>query len=220
MSWEEYYRHGAKRFGEQADLYGVAAKKLHISQRRRSLNILLGGFYPFNDTPHDFVAFCREIHPNPDDKHIFMDFNDIPVRAIERSYPNLRAQGSLVQMPFRSRALDLIFLDFTTAFMNEEAVKKFAKSAYPTLRRNGLILIANDNPRIIGREPDEYDSAAYRLSPVQMHARSPRKLAELMQPFKSVFYLWGHGASVIGFARNDSRFEQINDLPGPPKPYR
>ncbi len=148
MGWSEYYRTVPESFCVQ---FGYDLLKRIFENRNgpafpdgKSLNLVLGGFSPQTQTASSFVKYCQTLRPNYQDKFFLLDFNEAPMR---RSFFNIYnqkgvsfIQADLTKLPFHSNSLDLIFLDGTTMFMDDEQVNLFLEQTNRVLTRNGLVV--------------------------------------------------------------------------------
>lgn len=146
--WAKYYDSKILHFGQSENDYEKAMRDLSEGSNLLDPNspktFLLGGFVPFNGTPESFEKFCKKMHPNPQDKHIYLDINSQPF-ANPTARPGV--QASLENLPFKENSVDFIFLDGTVDFMSDEAVRGFAQNAARVLSPRGLILMVKSDPK-------------------------------------------------------------------------
>ncbi|MBI4080151.1 MAG: hypothetical protein HY430_00065 [Candidatus Levybacteria bacterium] len=189
------------------------------------LTFVLGGFHPAVPTPENFLALTREIHPHPDDTHIFMDQNLEPL--FELTNPNRlmrlqtdhipteihdyyhRKQAQLEDMRFHE-SVDVLILDRTLDFLDDEQVRAFAKSASEALTRNGVVLATIKDP-ILPRFISQWKGKLENTVP--QHYRSPKKLQQLTDEYLQTILiadsetLGRRPFYIVGLARKDSDFQ-------------
>lgn len=187
MEWERYYERtdvhsfGARAYGYKRALgtLGILwpeARTPQILDPQKQLTFVLGGFFPHNGTPQQFEAFCREIHPNPEDKHVFVDINSEPLDALpDDAYPNkMQAPLQNLHLP----GIDFLFMDETVLFMQPTDVTRLAENMSRQLSEYGLILMAS---KAVLRKPFITDFRLRRRHSVQAQAYSPKRITRLTQ---------------------------------------
>ncbi len=184
MGWQEYYRFVQPvSLGEQGFAYTWAVDILTRQQPgflgKEKINALLGGFHAFSGTASGFSDFCRYLHPNPQNNLILMDMNDEPMGTFSSHH---KVQGRLEELPFSDSSLDLIVLDHTLDFMDDEQTKKFFREVERTLTPEGLVLATIHgnimiNQPLVNRLRNKYRSLTHRVS---YYARSPKVLTGLL----------------------------------------
>lgn len=152
MGWKEYYERVPISFGDQLAAYNAAIAFIRancdkILDPQKNLSFILGGFHPLSTTAQNFLDFCHQIHPNPNDKYILLDINSEPFK---KNLPKdgWKIQARLEELPFSKESIDFIFLDFTLDFMKKSQVRKFVKVASWCLRSNGLLIVSVNEPLI------------------------------------------------------------------------
>lgn len=201
MEWCRFYREnaGAISFTEHGRLITPALDTL--DRQFRILNpgqrkvFVLGGFFPFNSTPQQFLDFTHKIHPNCNDVHILLDMNRVPLTSVDpQIFPN-RIQARIEDMPFRSQTIDYLFMDNTIDFMDDKQVGDLSRSAAEVLTSHGLLLITKSglilNPvEQIFQSLIHYDRTrvtSMGFGGIARYSRDPRKVISLMPELKLVY---------------------------------
>ena|SRR3989344_3371920 len=205
--WNDYYTSAFVRpFGNHTELYESSLIK-EMFQNPNLLDpsnakvFVLGGFHAYNDTVDDFKEFCQKMHNNPDDKHIYLDMNRLPLSSIRARSQKYRTQALLENLPFKNGSIDFLFADCTTDFMDNAQVQQFSKSSAETLSDNGLILIAKIYPPGLERQQNLHPT-------LPLYPRNIQDVQELMDDLKLVGFNYGYSSSVATFARKDSIFPE------------
>lgn len=152
-AWERYYQEAVMPFSEQAFAYErglkylTEKKGLTLLNPENPLTFVLGGFHPGSTSATDFQEFCCKIHPNPHDKHVYLDMNHRPFKFLSEGRRGVRAP--LESLPFSHGSVDVIFLDFTQEFMNDRQLAEFSASANQVLTDNGLVVLSADCPLFV-----------------------------------------------------------------------
>jgi len=163
---------------------------------------LLAGFHAFNGTPRAFIRFAKEVHPNRNDMHIFLDMNSQGMKKVPDRASAHKVIARLEELSFRDSTLDLILVDFTTDFMSDKQVRAFAERASHQLSKQGVLLVAKKFLEVAEYFPSKY--------PTLYFPRSLRKFLRLMEILKPIAFTadeWTDFATYIAFARQDSSFE-------------
>lgn len=180
MGWAEYYKSRCVSFGAQTRGYQEAINKIKKAnpsflELSTPHTFVLGGFFPTNGTPEEFLRFSRSIHPNFADKHILMDMNSQPVR----SAPNMdRIQALLENPPFRRASVDVLFLDFTLYLMNDLQVESLGYQASRFLKPDGAILAAVPANPPLSLDGDLFDDRT-TVTKVPYYFRTPSDIMHL-----------------------------------------
>src|SRR3989344_128422 len=153
MSWAEYH-HFVKNpvsFQDQEFYYRRAISHLQtllpgLLPQGCPSTFVLGGFHSFK-TATAFKNFCASIHPNSEDKHVFLDMNEAPLALLDpQTYP-YRVQAKLEEdLSSVIPGIDLLALDFTLNFMDQRQIRRFSSHIGSSLNRNGLILASIEPP--------------------------------------------------------------------------
>ncbi len=217
--WNKYYSEPASSFRESDSSYRDSLSYLsHFNPFLLDPDLpktfMIGGFHPFNGTPMEFMYFCRTIHSNANDQHIFVDANPEAINAAPKGPTIKSVQSSLEKLPFDMSSIDFMFLDYTPYFMSDEEISLFANKASEILTDNGVALIAK---RYNYFEISNTQSADNNYS----IPRFPRKLEDLlslMLPLKPVGFTRKDSnsdhATYIVFAKKDSIYPEAipNDM--------
>jgi len=216
MGWEEYYQERPISFGASNEAYLLAFRGLReilegFLPPENPATFVLGGFHPIYGTPQSFKEFCEEIHPNPNDRHIFLDMNRYPLESLGPQYP-LRVQARLEDMPFADDSVDVFFLDYTLEFMSDPKVRKFAREAAKCLKRNGVLVCSVSVPIVPELSPMSRYFGRIK-NRVQTFPRSEEQIGKLLDPFLRVvlsveYEISRSPQSVLVFGRPDSDFPQ------------
>lgn len=165
---------------------------------------LLAGFHALNGTPEAFLRFARKIHPNSNDKHVFLDTDIQDMRKVPNEASVHRVTSRLEKLSFSDSTLDFILVDYTTDFMSDEQARAFAERASTQLTIDGVLLVAKKFLEIAKIFPRKYpESPTY-------FPRDVRTFLNLMKVLKPVAFTvepYIDFATYIVFARQDSPFE-------------
>lgn len=217
MSWAEYHRGTVVTFIEQVKPYrDLIANLKHVDPNildsGKTQTIVLGGFHG-SKSVLGFNVLCELIKVGPQ-RRVFVDISTTPLGLVDaKDNPN-RVQADLQQPPFLKGSVDLLFLDYTTDFMENESVSRLSKNMNELLSTSGIILAAfNDYGDI---------NAWYRLferiqQVVPTYMRSYEQLCALAAPLKpvakekfSVNYLYSKQSTLVALARRDSSLPLIS----------
>lgn len=200
--WPEYYKLKVSHFGERDKSYRRALNYLvqqtpDFLSPRDGKTFLLGGFHPSRGTPQDFIDFCRNLHPNPKDKHLFIDINYQPVRMLRKEFTKFRVQAALENLPFSEGSIDMIFLDGTATYMSNEALNSFSQGADKVLSENGVVLVGKPSRWEVLQLIDRYPF-------IKSYPRTTLEVYESMKVLKLVHFENGYHSSFLGLARWNS----------------
>lgn len=171
MGWSEYYRSVQPvSLNEQGYAYvwslDILTRQTEGFLKEEKITALLGGFHAYSHTSAAFPALCRRLHPHPEDRLILFDMNEEPLKT-PAPYPKIR--GRLEELPFSDGSLDLIILDHTLDFMNDQQVRSFAGETRRVLSPEGVVLAAFHDGlfsgnRIINTLQRVHRSSSHRVS--------------------------------------------------------
>lgn len=218
MGWQEYYRYcNPDSLRATAHLYervidGVVSPDNGVIPPDRPLTFVLGGFYPFNRTPETFQALCKKLHPNPKDKHIFLDKNEYPLRRLNPRFHRQRVQADLTFSPFPKGSIDFLILDSTINFMDDCSVVKLGGQASEVLSPTGLMLITRKPPMIpfFERLLSRWENRT------KTYIRSDKELMGLLSALRTVWLGEDDNYQLFVFSRNDSDKEIYPEFRGLP----
>lgn len=218
MSWSEYHeRRAPVTFGEHVFAYrkallGLAQMDASILDTSSPKKILLGGFHNAW-TVAEFKQFCQELFPNSYTPYL-LDMNRKPLQDLDSVVNPNRVQSALESLPFKSKSLDLIFLDFTFGFMNPKQIRDFFLTSQNSLTDSGLILasyVDNNDVNIWDKIQSRYSEA------VAVKYHRYKELCKLANPMKPVFhavfdirYKFSGIGSLAVFTQPDSKIQRTN----------
>ncbi|MFH0936849.1 MAG: class I SAM-dependent methyltransferase [Candidatus Daviesbacteria bacterium] len=189
MEWMKYYSEEAPVIlGEHAFIYQRAIDGLRLMNQdvldpSKQLNFVLGGFHN-TWTVADFISLGNKIHRG-EHQNILLDMHKEPLDLIDKRYGLNLLQARLEELPFSKESVDLLVMDFTLNFMEDDQVKKFAHHSQGFLDPEGLILtsfMAYPNQNWWDKLNLWYHDVPSKYS------RTPETLASLLTPLKSVFF--------------------------------
>lgn len=218
MSWAEYHRFvkNPVSFQDQESYYRRATSYLQVLlpgllPQDRPSTFVLGGFHS-PQTAAAFKMFCHSIHPNPDDKHIFLDMNKAPLSLLNPNIYPYRVQARLEEdLSSVIPSIDLLALDFTLNFMNKRQISGFASNIESLLSRNGLILATIEPPILFSFLVEKRRCFQNR---VPFHLYSIKNLQRLMKPHLKVALSADYCLrpmslfSLVALVRRDSDLEE------------
>lgn len=204
MGWNEYYSQCyPDSFRVSEKLYsriveGVLSPKSGILKIDRPFVFILGGLYPFSETPAAFLDFCKRMHKDPLDKHIFLDMNWISVSSLNSlKYPD-RIQANLKALPFINESVDFIFLDSTINFMDDQTVRQFSTTVAEVLSPHGLILVSTRIPGILEGFLNR------QVNHIPLYVRNTNRLQKLLPDLKMIDWFEGDRYELRVFSRSDT----------------
>ena len=221
MGWKEYYqtcpesyycrvgRGLLKRILEEPSCSPLAQKE--------SLRLVLGGFSPYSSTAAAFINDCGYFRPQKKDEIYLLDFNRQPFKEI--SLPSLSKekklfflQADLTKMPFTDESLDLIWLDGTTSFMNNQNLIDFGRETRRVLTREGIAISFSHEP-LICLFPSSRFSHSCRVNKTQVYSRSAQESLSLLKDLKLIYNFAGNQETALVFAKNDSPYAPFSGRP-------
>lgn len=142
---------------------------------------MLGGFHPGNGTPAQFESFCDSLYPHRKTVFYYLDKNEQAFQSFPADVRRIPIIARLENMPKSLPPLDLIFLDFTTNFMNDMQIQQCALSVARVLDRNGVVLATTVGPHLVGFWDDSLDGGRGRpKTMIQEYFRSGLELSKLI----------------------------------------
>ena len=221
MGWKEYYqicpesyycrlgRGLLKKVLEESSCYPLAKKE--------SLRLVLGGFSPHSPTAAAFINDCGYFRPQKKDEIYLLDFNRQPFEKASLPLPSkgkklFRVQADLAKMPFANESLDLIWLDSTTSFMDNEKLSCFGKEAGRTLTKEGVVVSIFPEP-LVSFLPSFRSARESRRNHTQIYCRSVQENLSLLKDLKLIWHLMGNQETALVFAPKDSPYKPFSGLP-------
>lgn len=217
MSWQEYHRARMPiTFSHQSEAYlraieGLRQINVDLLAPNTTPTIVLGGFHnPWSVA--DFHKLCDKLQTGPQ-RRVLLDLQASPLQTLDgRGNPH-RVQARLEELPFPGESIDLLFLDYTTDFMNDRTLRRFSLGINDILKPVGLVLAAfmdTDDQSL-------WDSIEERLTRrVPTYCRSSKKFCQLMTPLRPIIglsfpvpYRYISSGSLGIFARGDSSLPQF-----------
>ncbi len=216
MGWIEYYKQQCCSFESNQEGYQRALVNLSRRTRNdilpdRPMNVVLGGFHPFNGTPEAFSEFWVKLHPNPGDRIIYFDFNKTAVQGIDSDNFPLRIQGRLEDLPFSRQSIDTLFMDCTPNFLTPKQLIRFGQGAAKSLRLAGLVLMMYTEPLGPLKHLDQILDSWRNKVPVYLHTR--QDLQRYFPGLRLTLLANCQNFSLAVFARNDSMYPSHEGYP-------
>jgi len=221
MGWKEYYQICPEsyycRFGR-----GLLKRVLGESSRsplakKESLKLVLGGFSPHSATASAFVSDCFRLRPQKRDEIYLLDLNHQPLKAFR--FPHLPEekklaclQADLAKMPFGNKSLDLIWLDGTSGFMNNEELASFGKEADRTLNKEGIVVSIFHEPLFSFLPSSRFSSDSF-ANQTRVYPRSAKGALSLLKDLKLVWHLESNNETALVLASRDSFYRSFSGLP-------
>ena len=221
MGWKEYYQTCPESYYCRVG-HGLLKKVLEESScsplaKKESLKLVLGGFSPQSLTATTFVRDCLGFRPQKKDEIYLLDFNRQPFKEI--SLPSLSQekklfflQADLTKMPFANESLDLIWLDGTTSFMNNQNLIDFGRETRRVLTREGIAISFSHEP-LICLFPSSGVSYSCWVNKTQVYSRSVQENLSLLKDLKLIWHLDGDQETALVFAKNNSPYSPFSGLP-------
>lgn len=226
-SWHEYYSGAFNEkfitFGTNRAAYLYALENLRMRQGDDVLpagqaTFVLGGVHPKADSAAEFLRYCKQVHPGvPEDRYVIMDQNEEALRDLSIE-EGVRLLGSLEVMHqfFPQGSIDLMALDLTLNFMQDQQIQRFAQSAETVLKPDGLVMaVVNDVtfPRLASYIQSKKNRVPY-------YARRVNDFLTLTEPHLKPVEI-GHFITQMGvtrashamlvFSRQGSAYERVED---------
>lgn len=219
MGWKEYYAlQNTRSFGEQIDNYKHGLKYINkqipILTPDDNKTFVLGGFNPYVQSHAQFLQFASKMHPNPHDRHIFLDMNRPPLTLIDTKDFPYKVQANLQNLPLQPESLDFLFLDFTLLFMTDNQVTNLAASANSALKKNGIIMATAPFPLITWFYAIDncLENYMFRTNKVHINNRPPERIMHLMNPLKPVLWIQKK-CDLLIFSKPDSDLDRFTGDP-------
>jgi len=221
MGWKEYYQTCPESYYCRVG-YGLLKGVLEESScsplaKKESLKLVLGGFSPQSLTATTFVRDCLGFRPQKKDEIYLLDFNRQPFKEI--SLPSLSQekklfflQADLTKMPFANESLDLIWLDGTTSFMDNEKLSCFGKEAGRTLTKEGVV-VSIFFESLVSFLSSFWSARESRRNHIQIYCRSVQENLSLLKDLKLIWHFDGDQETALVFAKKDSPYKPFSGLP-------
>jgi len=221
MGWKEYYQICPEsyycRFGRGLLKRILQEPSCSPLAEKEKLKLLLGGFSPQSPTAAAFVRDCLRFRPQKKDEIYLLDFNRQPFKEI--SLPSLSQekklfflQADLTKMPFTNESLDLIWLDGTTSFMNNQNLIDFGRETRRVLTREGIAISFSHEP-LLCLFPSSRFSYSCRVNRTQVYSRSVQENLSLLKDLKLIWHLDGDRETALVFAPKESSYKPFSGLP-------
>ncbi len=221
MGWKEYYQTCPEsyycRLGRGLFKRVLEESSCSPLAKKESLRLVLGGFSPQSPTAAAFVRDCFRFRPQKKDEIYLLDFNRQPFKEI--SLPSLSQekklfflQADLTKMPFANESLDLIWLDGTTSFMDNEKLSCFGKEAGRTLTKEGVVVSIFSEP-LVSFLPSFRSARESRRNHTQVYSRSVQENLSLLKDLKLIWHFMGDQETALVFAKKDSPHKPFSGLP-------
>jgi hypothetical protein len=177
----------------------------------------LGGFSPHSFTAAAFINDCGLFRSQKRDEIYLLDFNRQPFEKTSLSFPPegkklFRVQADLAKMPFANESLDLIWLDGTTSFMDNEKLSCFGKEAGRTLTEEGVVVSIFPEP-LVSFLPSFRSARESRRNHTQVYSRSVQENLSLLKDLKLIWHLMGDWETALVFAPKDSPYTPFSGRP-------
>jgi hypothetical protein len=220
MSWKEYYQTVPESFCNQFG-YDILKRIFSDEEKfplssKKTLNLVLGGLSPYTKTTRSFIGYCQNLRPEQEDNFFLVDANRQPLREIylgSEFQGNINlVQADLTSLPFDNKSVDLIFLDGTAMFMDDNRVGRFAKEANRTLTKNGLIVSFSSEP--LSKYTIPLENLKDRLiNHVPIYHRPKNKQRLLLNPLKVVSCFDCEGYLAIVAGKKDNPLPEFSGQP-------
>jgi hypothetical protein len=221
MGWKEYYQTCPEsyycRLGRGLFKRVLEESSCSPLAKKESLRLVLGGFSPQSPTAAAFVRDCFCFRPQKKDEIYLLDFNRQPFKEI--SLPSLSQekklfflQADLTKMPFADESLDLIWLDGTISFMNNQNLTDFGRETRRVLTREGIAISFSHEP-LICLFPSSGVSRSCWVNKTQVYSRSVQENLSLLKDLKLIWHLDGDRETALVFAKNNSPYSPFSGLP-------
>lgn len=215
MGWKEYYQQEhVQSFSGEIPSYVYAFNTVlcdnGVIWPKRPVTCIRAGFFPTVDVTQSFLRFCSIIHPHPKNRILFTDMNQTPFSSLS---PNsLGFQARLETLPLQRDSIDLMVLDYTADFMDNQSAMSFAGEASRLLTPMGLVMVSYDTPLLTGIFRTFREWRQSKTNKVRCFSRSNAEFEKLFSPLKNVgSFLVDHknhlsckDHSLDVFARHDS----------------
>jgi len=221
MGWKEYYQTCPESYYCRVG-HGLLKKVLEESScsplaKKESLRLVLGGFSPQSPTATAFVRDCLRFRSQKKDEIYLLDFNRQPFEKASLPLPSkekklFRVQADLAKMPFANESLDIIWLDGTTNFMDNEKLSCFGKEAGRTLNKEGIAVSIFHEP-LFPFLPSFRSARESRRNHTQVYCRSAKENLSLLKDLKLIWYLDGDRETALVFAPKESSYKPFSGLP-------
>lgn len=208
---------------KQAPAYCYALGRLYENAGvtwKPDQKVLFGGFYPDHDNNRAskaLVELMREEN-SPEGQKDFslscvLDISDLPViKAREGGKDAI--QANLADLPFASNSLDVVILDYTVHFMQEETRERMFSRLYNAISQSGLVFIATNSTVFadLGRPGRFIDSQrAKRANKVRFWNNRP--IEPHLKKYKKVYFascdrIAGGNFDLTVVARQESPFNK------------
>lgn len=221
MGWKEYYQTFPESFCARFG-YGLFKRVLEKSSasplsRKPSLRLVLGGFSPNSSTAAAFVNYCAEFRPNQEDEIYLLDLNRHPLKTayLPSSPPQkklYRVQADLTKMPFADNSLDLIFLDSTSSFMNDNQLSQFNQEASRTLTETGVVISFFPEP-FLAFLPSLDQIRSRAVNRTQVYCRTAKDHLDKLANLKLVWHLQDGAYNALFLGRQNSPYPTFSGSP-------
>ncbi|MBN1168574.1 hypothetical protein JXA63_01650 [Candidatus Woesebacteria bacterium] len=212
--WQFYYERPVRSFSESTFAYRPVINRLRLNnpdflREDQPQTFVLGGFHGWCTKAEDFREFCSSIHGHTDDRHIVLDKHTTPFRQDPTVINGV--QANLEYLPFASREIDLLLMDFTIDFMDDEAISKFSESADKVLSEKGLIMLHSLTRSVIPRLLMEHWQRL--TNGVKVYSRKADTIKALMRYQKLTDFTSAENdchelSDVLTFSRRHSKYSR------------
>jgi hypothetical protein len=221
MGWKEYYQICPESYYCRSGR-GLLKRVLRESScsplaKKESLRLVLGGFSPHSSTAAAFINDCGLFRSQKRDEIYLLDFNRQPFEKaslplLSKEKKLFRVQADLAKMPFANESLDLIWLDGTTNFMDNEKLSCFGKEAGRTLTKEGVVVSIFPEP-LVSFLPSFRSARESRRNHTQVYSRSVQENLSLLKDLKLIWHLMGDWETALVFAPKDSPYTPFSGRP-------
>lgn len=221
MGWKEYYQICPESYYCRSGR-GLLKRVLWESScsplaKKESLRLVLGGFSPHSFTAAAFINDCGLFRSQKRDEIYLLDFNRQPFEKaslplLSKEKKLFRVQADLAKMPFADESLDLIWLDGTTSFMDNEKLSCFGKEAGRTLTKEGVVVSIFPEP-LVSFLPSFRSARESRRNHTQVYSRSVQENLSLLKDLKLIWHLMGDWETALVFAPKDSPYTPFSGRP-------
>lgn len=221
-SWEKYHQKSEieTTFASQLPYYEKMATRaqrgIDFTPLKTSYSVL-GGFFPTHKNIESFDEFARYVNPRCKEAQIrYVDKNKESTRILEADEISRFQQADLshIEQAFPPNSIDLLAMDYTTDFLQDNELIDLMNGLSHSLTLNGLVFMAKTDPLI----PFLARIHSSIRNGVPTHDRSEGKFLSLVKPHLKVIDIGdyrtnaGYMSRIYTASRLDSDYRVVSDV--------